>query len=787
MPPPLHPLPVNPTTGQQPAASLGGFRAGPPPASAAGGGGVSRDVLKGLQDVIFSDDEDDPDCVVCAEPLDLSDINFKPCQCGLQICQFCYNHLLSTDPRCPGCRRAYDANAVVFQPVDVEEVKRAKEKKTKRAKTIKQLDAMGRRHLLGVRIVMKNMVYVVGIKIPGQGEEAIAILRQHEYFGQYGKIAKIYLRERPHTSTQAQTSSSEDSSTPTGILIIYVRREDAARAIAALDGIPTPGGPAGQTIRASYGTTRYCEAFLRGIKCDTPNCPNLHEWGGEGDCFSRDDYTTALLRPQEYDAKQKQVVAAQSVPIAMKTGWPKPANEESTGSSPLPSSAGWGKGLLTSKPALRPIPAGTIGSSRPPQATTVLPLRSTTAFPPPTPSPAPLPTKADKRKPSAAAMARGKSNDSNTSSLAPSSSQPSPRKKSSLLPPLTAKTSRPPGLSAMTSVNGDSPHRPPLPMEEVESGERDDSSRDSETGPSSSSPAPQTPTRPTDIVPPLTDEPYQVHSPFPEPDIIAFPLSDPAFAFVLDNQAVPHTQFNPTPFNKVSIGLAELGILATDLPDLMISHPPGEGIWSTTFRPFDEDNVEPPAGPSRPVQLEQPDAPRSTSRFEFARANGLTGQNPFAGLRRSEDMGGNGWQQGTPAGFSALLGQAQGPDWDGSRSARSVGNGSVKGQRSEVREREEYESGTLLISHLVLFITIRTSKRAADGSASLSYVQSAGHPQRLFTPDSNSIPEDGPYGPSQLFSPPHQSQYGYAGQGSVQTHREFKRTLYLTPSRFLFL
>ncbi|EIW69388.1 hypothetical protein TREMEDRAFT_56901 [Tremella mesenterica DSM 1558] len=179
----------------------------------------------------------------------------------------------------------------------------------------------------------------------------------------------------------------------------------------------------------------------------------------------------------------------------------------------------------------------------------------------------------------------------------------------------------------------------------------------------------------------------------------------------------------------------------------MISHPPGEGIWSTTFRPFDEDNVEPPAGPSRPVQLEQPDAPRSTSRFEFARANGLTGQNPFAGLRRSEDMGGNGWQQGTPAGFSALLGQAQGPDWDGSRSARSVGNGSVKGQRSEVREREEYES------------------------ASLSYVQSAGHPQRLFTPDSNSIPEDGPYGPSQLFSPPHQSQYGYAGQGSVQTHQ----------------
>jgi CCR4-NOT transcription complex subunit 4 len=59
--------------------------------------------------------------MVCAETLDLSDLNFKPCQCGLQICQFCYNRLLSTDARCPGCRRTYDAKAVIFQPVDLEE------------------------------------------------------------------------------------------------------------------------------------------------------------------------------------------------------------------------------------------------------------------------------------------------------------------------------------------------------------------------------------------------------------------------------------------------------------------------------------------------------------------------------------------------------------------------------------------------------------------------------------------------------------------------------------------
>ena len=51
--PSLHPLPNNPTTGQAPLATL----RGPPPATAAGGGGVSRETLKGLQDVYWSDDE----------------------------------------------------------------------------------------------------------------------------------------------------------------------------------------------------------------------------------------------------------------------------------------------------------------------------------------------------------------------------------------------------------------------------------------------------------------------------------------------------------------------------------------------------------------------------------------------------------------------------------------------------------------------------------------------------------------------------------------------------------
>lgn len=45
-------------------------------------------------------------------------------------------------------------------------------------------------------------------------------------------------------------------------------------------------------MRASYGTTKYCMAFLRGVSCSDHGCMNLHEWGDEKDCFTKEDLTT---------------------------------------------------------------------------------------------------------------------------------------------------------------------------------------------------------------------------------------------------------------------------------------------------------------------------------------------------------------------------------------------------------------------------------------------------------------------------------------------------------------
>lgn len=50
-------------------------------------------------------------------------------------------------------------------------------------------------------------------------------------------------------------------------------------------------------MRASYGTTKYCMAFLRGVTCSDHTCMNLHEWGDEKDCFTKEDLTTLLVPP----------------------------------------------------------------------------------------------------------------------------------------------------------------------------------------------------------------------------------------------------------------------------------------------------------------------------------------------------------------------------------------------------------------------------------------------------------------------------------------------------------
>ena len=113
------------------------------------------------------------------------------------------------------------------------------------------------------------------------------MLRSSDYFGRYGKISRVQLQKR----------SPPGATTPVvGLYITYVRREDAERAMQAIDGSPSPSG-GGEVMRASFGTAKYCTSFLRNVSCPNNNCLDAHEWGEPDDCFTREELATLYVLP----------------------------------------------------------------------------------------------------------------------------------------------------------------------------------------------------------------------------------------------------------------------------------------------------------------------------------------------------------------------------------------------------------------------------------------------------------------------------------------------------------
>jgi CCR4-NOT transcription complex subunit 4 len=196
----------------------------------------------------------------------------------LQICQFCFNSLKTTYEKstCPNCRRPYDEKTIQYKIPTAEEFKadqlnkNKKQAAAKRKETEKrEVENSSRRNLAGVRVKQQNLVYVIGL-IPSLKDEQTLLqtLRGPEYFGQYGEIDKIVVsKAKPGAANQG-----------IGVYVTYARKEDAALCINTVDG--SLNGD--RVLRAQFGTTKYCSAYLRGETCTNKNCSFLHETGEDG-------------------------------------------------------------------------------------------------------------------------------------------------------------------------------------------------------------------------------------------------------------------------------------------------------------------------------------------------------------------------------------------------------------------------------------------------------------------------------------------------------------------------
>ncbi|KAF2670022.1 hypothetical protein BT63DRAFT_227961 [Microthyrium microscopicum] len=241
-----------------------------------------------LQDQFIDDDDEEEFCPLCVEELDLTDKNFKPCPCGYQICQFCYNNIKTTmNGLCPACRRPYDEKNIQYKAVSAEEMaqhrqtvaQQAKKKQAAKQKEAqkREADNLSRKHLSGLRVRQKNLVYVTGLKPKATGEKLVEGLRGKEFFGQYGDIVKIVVSK----SKDAHVGHNQ----PIAIYVTFVKKEDAANCIATIDNHKQADG---SRLRAQYGTTKYCSAYLRGDVCSNKNCMFLHEPGEDNESYTRE-------------------------------------------------------------------------------------------------------------------------------------------------------------------------------------------------------------------------------------------------------------------------------------------------------------------------------------------------------------------------------------------------------------------------------------------------------------------------------------------------------------------
>ncbi|KDO30128.1 hypothetical protein SPRG_05320 [Saprolegnia parasitica CBS 223.65] len=187
---------------------------------------------------------------------------------------------------CPACRAPYTELSKKNTTIDREDVARRtkqrkqKEKIEKKATVVPKVQPVNRRNLTNVRVMQRNLVYVIGLPVHYADDD---MLRSQECFGQYGRIVKAVVN-KSHLSTDRNNATAS-------AYITFANKADAQNCIDLIDGYILDGS----LLRASFGTTKYCNFFLRNLVCNNPECLYLHELGETDDSFTKEEMATDFV------------------------------------------------------------------------------------------------------------------------------------------------------------------------------------------------------------------------------------------------------------------------------------------------------------------------------------------------------------------------------------------------------------------------------------------------------------------------------------------------------------
>ncbi|XP_015073961.1 uncharacterized protein LOC107018096 isoform X4 [Solanum pennellii] len=264
--------------------------------------------------------EEEKRCPLCAEEMDWTDQQFKPCKCGYQVCVWCWHHIMDiaekdvSEGRCPACRTKYEMDKVVAMQANFERAGNTNVNRKSKPPKAKTKANEVRKDLTNVRVIQRKMAYVTGLPLGIADED---LLQRKEYFGQYGKISKVSLSRTAGGSIQLFTNDTFS------VYITYSKEEEAIQCIQSVHGFVLEG----MYLRASFGTAKYCHAWLRNtvqyMPCNNLSCLYLHSLGADEDSFGKDEVAAIHTR-----SRVQQIVGASS--SAMKRSGnilPPPINE----------------------------------------------------------------------------------------------------------------------------------------------------------------------------------------------------------------------------------------------------------------------------------------------------------------------------------------------------------------------------------------------------------------------------------------------------------------------------
>ncbi|XP_054717684.1 CCR4-NOT transcription complex subunit 4-like isoform X2 [Uloborus diversus] len=229
------------------------------------------------------------ECPLCLDALELDDANFFPCPCGYQICRFCWHRIRTNENGlCPQCRKLYSEDPANFKPLTPEELQKLKTQKKAKESQKKQKILESRKQLANVRILQKNLVFVVGLP---QGLDS-DVERKQKIFQPFEGVGPIL-----KSSLNDKTSYAGAQGPSACAYIVYQKSEDAVKAIKQYSNFKIEG----RTLKVSLGTTKYCCNFLKNMPCHNKECMYLHELANDDACFTKEEIHAG--KHLEYEAK----------------------------------------------------------------------------------------------------------------------------------------------------------------------------------------------------------------------------------------------------------------------------------------------------------------------------------------------------------------------------------------------------------------------------------------------------------------------------------------------------